>query len=265
MTLYTIKRAGLLKKLQLGATGRGGGAWCPICCFFQAAGRLSEAKCVLGTYSGNLPFVFSIRQPEIYAGFWGTLGPKGALYEAHEAPNLFPGPGHFPVPFHHGGGFGCGGLPGPPPQLWGEPAAPVAAAPPRGRYTLEVDLLGVEASLDATAWAGHGISCWISSACPTADHGRQKAPLRALWAVGGVLPLWLGERDLRLACALLDGGCGGVVLGGAGLFDRGPGSAVELPPQGEAALFLALPAPGPVPGGGEKQAPAVKIFSGDSA
>ena len=71
-----------------------------------------------------------------------------------------------------------------------------------------------------------------------------------------------GGADLRPACALLDGGCGGVVLGGAGLFDRGPGSAVELPPQGEAALFLALPAPGPVPGAGEKQAPAVKIFPG---
>ena len=133
VTLYTIKKGGLLKKLQLGATGRGGGAWCPVCCFLsKPLGGLFEAKCVLGTYSGNLPFVFSIRQPEIYAGFWGTLGPKGALYEAHKAPGLLPGPGHFPVPFHHGGGVCGGGLPGPPPQLWGEPAAPVAAAPPRG-------------------------------------------------------------------------------------------------------------------------------------
>ena len=121
---------------------------------------------------------------------------------------------------------------------------------PGGRYTLEVDLLGVEAS------------CWISSACPTADHGRQKASLAGAVGLGrGAAPV-AGGADLRPACALLDGGCGGVVLGGAGLFDRGPGSAVELPPQGEAALFLALPAPGNVPGGGEKQAPAVKIIPG---
>ena len=72
------------------------------------------------------------------------------MYEAHEAPGLLPGPGHFPVPFHHGGGFVVVDYQGR--RLsFGESQPPLwLRRLPGGRYTLEVDLLGVEASLDAT-------------------------------------------------------------------------------------------------------------------
>ena len=62
------------------------------------------------------------------------------MYEAHKAPGLLLGPGHFPVPFHHGRRLSFGESQ---PPLW-------LRRLPGGRYTLEVDLLGVEASLDAT-------------------------------------------------------------------------------------------------------------------
>ncbi|MFR8126338.1 MAG: hypothetical protein ACLU8J_05335 [Acutalibacter sp.] len=69
---------------------------------------------------------------------------------------------------------------------------------PGGRYTLEVDLLGVEASLDLRPGPGTGFPAGFPLPAPQLTMAGKRRPWRALWAVGGVLPLWLGERTFAL-------------------------------------------------------------------
>ena len=93
----------------------------------------------------------------------------------------------------------------------------------------------------------------------------KRRPWRALWALGGVLPLWLGERTFALPVPSWMVGVAGWSLVALGFLTVALAALWSSRPRERRALFLALPAPGDVPGAGEKQAPAVKIFSGDSA